>query len=104
MIVASLRMLLVLTLLTGVLYPLAVTGIAQAVFPRQARGSLIVRDGRVLGSSLIGQPFSSARYFWSRPSATTPVYNAMASTGSNLGPLNPALAETARARLEALRA
>src|SRR5262245_32305303 len=103
MIVASLRMLLVLTLLTGVIYPLAVTGIAQAVFPRQARGSLVVRDGRVMGSSLIGQPFSAARYFWGRPSATTPAYNAMASSGSNLGPLNPALVENARERLAALR-
>jgi K+-transporting ATPase ATPase C chain len=101
---AAFRMLLALTLLTGVLYPLVVTGIAQAVFPQQARGSLVVRGGRVLGSSLIGQPFSSPRDFWSRPSATTPPYNAMASTGSNLGPLNPALVETANARLAALRA
>ena len=104
MIVASFRMLLALTLLTGVIYPLAVTGIAQLAFPHQARGSLVVRDGRLMGSSLIGQPFSSDRYFWGRPSATTPAYNAMASTGSNLGPLNPALVETARARLAALRA
>jgi K+-transporting ATPase ATPase C chain len=104
MLIAAFRMLLALTLLTGVLYPLAVTGIAQGVFPRQARGSLVVQGGRVMGSSLIGQPFSSARYFWGRPSATSPAYNAMASTGSNLGPLNPALVETARARLAALRA
>jgi K+-transporting ATPase ATPase C chain len=104
MILAAFRMLLALTLLTGVLYPLAVTGIAQALFPRQARGSLVVEAGRVVGSSLIGQPFSSARYFWGRPSATTPAYNAMASTGSNFGPSNPALVETARARLAALRA
>src|SRR5262245_927986 len=97
-------MLLALTLLTGVLYPLAITGIAQLVFPHQARGSLVVRGGQVVGSSLIGQPFSSPRYFWSRLSATTPAYNAMASSGSNLGPLNPALVETARARLAALRA
>jgi len=104
MLVAALRMLLALTLLTGMLYPLAVTAIAQAVFPREARGSLIFQDGRLRGSSLIGQPFSSARYFWGRPSATTPAYNAMASTGSNLGPSNPALIEIARTRLAALRA
>ena len=104
MLVAAFRMLLALTLLTGVLYPLAVTGIAQGVFPHQARGSLIVRGDRVMGSSLIGQPFSSSRYFWGRPSATTPAYDAMASTGSNLGPSNPALVESARARLAALRA
>jgi K+-transporting ATPase ATPase C chain len=104
MLVSAFRMLLALTLLTGVLYPLAVTGIAQVAFPRQAHGSLIVRGGRVLGSSLIGQAFSSPGDFWSRPSATTPAYNAMASSGSNLGPLNPALVETARARIAALRA
>jgi K+-transporting ATPase ATPase C chain len=104
MLVAAIRMLLALTVLTGVLYPLAVTGIAQLVFPNQARGSLIVRDGRVVGSSLIGQPFSANRYFWSRPSATSPAYNPMASTGSNLGPLNPALVEAARARITALHA
>jgi K+-transporting ATPase ATPase C chain len=102
--VASVRMLLALTLLTGVLYPLAVTAIAQAVFPHQAQGSLLVRDGRVVGSALIGQPFASPRHFWSRLSATTPAYNAMASAGSNLGPLNPALVASARARLAALRA
>jgi K+-transporting ATPase ATPase C chain len=104
MLLTSFRMLLALTLLTGVLYPLAVTGIAQAVFPHQARGSLILRGGRVMGSSLIGQSFSSSRYFWGRPSATSPAYNAMASSGSNLGPLNPALVEAARARITALRA
>ena len=104
MLVAAFRMLLALTLLTGVLYPLAVTAIAQGVFPRQARGSLLVRDGHVVGSSLVGQPFSSDRYFWSRPSATTPAYNALASTGSNLGPLTPALVDVARARASALRA
>ena len=103
MLVAAFRMLFALTLLTGVLYPLAVTGIAQAVFPHQARGSLLVRGGRVMGSSLIGQAFSSPRDFWSRPSATAPAYNAMASSGSNLGPMNPALVETARARIAALR-
>jgi potassium-transporting ATPase KdpC subunit len=100
----ALLMLLVLTLITGVAYPLAITGIAQALFPRQANGSLIVRDGRVVGSSWIGQPFSSPKYFWGRLSATSPAYNAGASSGSNLGPLNPALIDAARARIEALRA
>jgi K+-transporting ATPase ATPase C chain len=93
-----------LSLLTGVAYPLFVTAVAQAAFPRQANGSLIVRDGRVLGSALIGQPFSDPRYFWSRPSATAPAYNAAASSGSNLGPLNPVLLDAVKARVEALRA
>jgi K+-transporting ATPase ATPase C chain len=102
---ASARMLIALTLLTGVLFPLVVTGVARLAFPRQAGGSLIVRDGKVRGSSLIGQPFGSPSYFWSRPSATGPVpYNAGASSGSNLGPLHPALADSVRARVEALRA
>ena len=104
MILTSLRMLLALTLLTGVLYPLAVTAIGRAVFPRQAEGSLLTRDGHVVGSALIGQPFSSSRYFWGRPSATSPPYNGAASTGSNLGPLNPALLDSMRARVAALRA
>jgi K+-transporting ATPase ATPase C chain len=100
----ALMMLLALSVITGVLYPLAITGIAQAVFPRQANGSLIVRDGNVVGSSWIGQPFSAPRYFWGRLSATTPAYNAGSSSGSNLGPLNPALLDAAKARIEALRA
>lgn len=104
MLIASIRMLLALTLLTGVLYPLAVTGVARVAFPRRAQGSLVIRGGRVMGSSLIGQPFSSPRYFWSRLSATSPPYNAGASSGSNLGPLNPALFDAARARIAALRA
>ena len=83
---------LVLTLLVGILYPLVVTGIAQVVFPTQANGDLIMHNGKLAGSSQIGQPFSSPQYFWGRPSATTPVpYNAGSSTGSNLGPNNPAL-------------
>jgi K+-transporting ATPase ATPase C chain len=94
-----------LTALTGVVYPLAVTGIARVAFPSQAHGSLIVRDGRVLGSRLIGQAFDDPKFFWGRPSATGPVpYNASASSGSNLGPLNPALAAAVKARIAALRA
>lgn len=93
-----------LSLLTGLLYPAVVTGIAQGLFPYQAGGSLIVGDGKVVGSALIGQPFSAPGDFWGRLSATAPMpYNAAASTGSNLGPTNPALAEAARARIAALR-
>jgi K+-transporting ATPase ATPase C chain len=98
------RMLALLTLLTGLAYPLAMTGLAQALFPSQARGSLIVRDGKALGSRLIGQPFEAPRYFWGRLSAAAPAFNAAASTGSNLGPLNPALVSAAQARIDALRA
>ena len=90
--------------LTGLLYPLAVTGTAKAVFPAQAAGSLVMRDGKVVGSSLIGQGFSDPRHFWGRPSATAPTpYNAAASGGSNLGPLNPALVDAVKGRIEALR-
>jgi K+-transporting ATPase ATPase C chain len=98
-------MLIVLTVVTGLVYPLVVTGIAQAVFPRQANGSLVLKDGKVVGSALIGQPFDDPKYFWSRPSATAPFpYNAGASSGSNQGPLNPALYEAVKGRIEALRA
>jgi len=100
----ALLMLLVLTVITGVLYPLLVTGIAQLAFPRQANGSLIVRNGAVVGSSWIGQPFTAPQYFWGRLSATTPAYNAAASSGSNLGPTNPALFDAVKARTDALRA
>lgn len=96
---------LVLHVVTGVLYPLAVTGIAQVLFPHHANGSLILRNGKAVGSELVGQTFSDPRYFWSRPSATSPVsYNAANSGGSNLGPLNPALAENVKKRIDALRA
>lgn len=98
-------LLLLLTVLTGIVYPLLVTGLAQAVFPHRANGSLILKDGQVLGSELIGQPFDDPRYFWGRPSATAPfAYNAAASSGSNLGPSNPALLEAVRARVIVLRA
>jgi K+-transporting ATPase ATPase C chain len=97
-------MLVVLTAVTGVVYPLVVTGIAQGAFPAQANGSLVERDGKSVGSALIGQPFSEAKYFWSRPSATGPMpYNAGASSGSNQGPLNPALADAVKGRIEALQ-
>jgi K+-transporting ATPase ATPase C chain len=105
MVVRSLLMVVLLTLVTGVVYPLAVTGIAQALFHEQANGSMIVQDGKAVGSTLIGQPFSDPKYFWSRPSATAPApYDAGASSGSNLGPLNPALRDAVAARVEALRA
>jgi K+-transporting ATPase ATPase C chain len=98
-------MLAVLTLITGVAYPLAVTGIAKIAFPDQANGSLIVKDQKVVGSTLIGQPFEDPKHFWSRLSATTPgAYNAASSTGSNLGPTNEALTRNARGRVAALQA
>ena len=95
----------VFTVITGVIYPLIVTGVAQLVFPRQANGSLIIDNGKTVGSSLIGQSFSSPKYFWARPSATSPMpYNAANSSGSNLGPLNPALTENVKARITQLKA
>jgi K+-transporting ATPase ATPase C chain len=94
-----------LTLLTGIAYPLVVTGIGQLAFPEQAAGSLIVREGQPVGSSLIGQNFSDPKYIWGRPSATSPqAYNASNSGGSNQGPLNPALTDAVKGRIEALRA
>jgi potassium-transporting ATPase KdpC subunit len=98
-------LLLVLTVITGVVYPLVVTGIAQVAFPNQAAGSILVRDGKSVGSSLIGQSFSDPKHFWSRPSATAPQpYNGLASGGSNLGPLNPALTDGIKSRMDALHA
>ncbi len=95
----------ILTLITGVAYPLVVTGAAQALFPAQAAGSLILRDGKPVGSELIGQNFTDPKHFWGRPSATGPMpYNAAASSGSNQGPLNPALTDAVKGRIEALRA
>jgi len=97
-------LLIVLSALTGIIYPLAITGLAQMVFPRQASGSLVYRDGRPVASSLIGQPFTDPKYFWSRPSATSPIgYNAASSAGSNLGPMNPDLAAAVQERIAALR-
>lgn len=94
-----------LSLLTGVIYPLLVTCIAQLTFPGRAAGSLVMRDGHAVGSALIGQNFSSPGHFWGRPSATAPQpYNGVGSTGSNTGPLNPALAEAVKERIRALRA
>jgi K+-transporting ATPase ATPase C chain len=95
---------LLLTVLTGFLYPLVVTGVAQLLFPARAAGSIVTRDGHAVGSRLIGQSFGDPRYFWSRPSATTPqAYNGTASGGSNLGALNPALLDAVRTRVAALR-
>ncbi|MCG1048287.1 MULTISPECIES: potassium-transporting ATPase subunit KdpC [Mycetohabitans] len=92
-----------LTVITGIVYPAAVTAIAQAIFPIQANGSLIEKDGKLIGSALIGQQFDRNDYFWGRLSATTPnPYNAQSSSGSNLGPTNPALAHEVKARLAAL--
>lgn len=102
---SAVALLVTLTVITGVLYPLAVTGLAQAIFPRQSNGSLIIRDGKALGSELIGQPFSDPGYFWGRLSMTSPFpYNAAASQGSNLGPRNPDLVQLAQERIDALRA
>jgi len=98
-------MLLLLTVVTGVAYPGLVTVVAQLAMSDQAQGSLILRDGKAVGSTLIGQPLSDPKYFWSRPSATSPQpYNGLASSGSNLGPTNPALTDAVKERIEALKA
>ncbi|MGC1454056.1 MAG: potassium-transporting ATPase subunit KdpC [Nitrospirota bacterium] len=99
----SLMSLLIFTILTGIIYPLAVTGIAQVIFPRRANGSIISKNGRAIGSKLIGQQFDGPKYFWGRLSATTPYpYNGGSSSGSNLGPNNPDLVKAVQARIDAL--
>jgi K+-transporting ATPase ATPase C chain len=101
----ALVLFVLLSAIIGVAYPLLVTVVSQALFAGQANGSIVVMNGRTVGSTLIGQPFTEAKYFWSRPSATAPEpYNAAASSGSNLGPLNPALLDAVKTRVEALRA
>jgi len=101
----ALTLLVLLSALTGIVYPVVVSGVARVMFTEQAAGSLIVQDGKPVGSALIGQNFSSPKYFWGRPSATGPQpYNASASSGSNQGPLNPALADAVKARAGALKA
>lgn len=101
----ALILFLILSVVTGLLYPGLITAIAQAVFPAEANGSLVVHDGKVVGSHLIGQNFADPKHFWGRPSATAPMtYNAASSGGSNQGPLNPALEDAVKARIEALKA
>jgi K+-transporting ATPase ATPase C chain len=100
----AVSLLALMTLLLGIVYPLVITGLAKAAFPRQAAGTLVYRDGKLVGSALIGQNFSDPKYFWGRPSATTPQpYNGTGSTASNLGPLNPALIDQVKANAKALR-
>src|SRR5580692_9044828 len=102
---SAVSLLVAMTILLGIAYPLLITAIAKLAFPRQAEGSLIREDGKLIGSTLIGQSFSDPKYFWGRPSATTPQpYNGLASGGSNLGPLNPDLAKGVAARIATLRA
>lgn len=99
----ALLSLFILTIITGIIYPLFITGIAQALFPSQANGSLIYRDGKIAGSSFIGQPFDDPKYLWGRISATSPQYNASNSSGSNIGPTNPALTDEINGRIKALK-
>jgi K+-transporting ATPase ATPase C chain len=102
---SAIVMLLLMTVLTGVAYPLVVTGLAQVLFPSQANGSLIVKDGKPIGSTLIGQSYDDPKYFWGRPSATSPQpNNGTSSSGSNLGPTNPALTDAVKQRIDALHA
>jgi potassium-transporting ATPase KdpC subunit len=99
----AVSLLALMTLLVGIAYPLVIAGVARVAFAPQAAGSLIYQDGKLIGSTLIGQSFSDPKYFWGRPSATTPQpYNGLASTGSNLGPLNPALIDAVKANAKAL--
>lgn len=100
----AVSMLLVMTVITGIAYPLLATGVAQVLFPHQANGSLIEKNGKPVGSALIGQSFDDPKYFWGRPSATAPhPYNGTASNGSNQGPTNPALRDAVQQRIDALR-
>jgi K+-transporting ATPase ATPase C chain len=101
----AITLLIIMTAIAGIVYPLVITGMARILFPSQAAGSLIMKAGKPVGSRLIGQPFSDPKYFWSRPSATSPQpYNGLASGGSNLGPLNPALTDAVKLRILALKA
>jgi K+-transporting ATPase ATPase C chain len=101
----AISLFILLSIITGLFYPVVITGIGKALFPAQAAGSLIVKDGKPIGSTLIGQNFSDPKYFWGRPSATSPQpYNGAASSGSNQGPLNPALTDAVKGRIEALKA
>jgi K+-transporting ATPase ATPase C chain len=101
----AISLFILLTVVTGIAYPLVVTGVAKVAFPDQAAGSLVVKDGKPIGSALIGQNFTDPKYFWGRPSATSPQpYNATASGGSNQGPLNPALTDAVKGRIDALKA
>jgi len=101
----AISLFVLLSAITGLVYPLAVTGISQAAFPDAAAGSLIVKDGKPVGSALIGQNFTEPKYFWGRPSATSPQpYNGVASSGSNQGPLNPALVDAVKGRVDVLMA
>ena len=95
--------LFILTIITGIIYPLFITGVAQALFHDQANGSLIYQGGKIMGSSFIGQPFDDPKYLWGRISATTPQYNASSSSGSNIGPTNPALIDEIKGRIKALK-
>lgn len=101
----AISLFILLSIITGLVYPLVVTGIGKVIFPSQAAGSLIIKDGKPVGSTLIGQNFSDPKYFWGRPSATSPQpYNGTASSGSNQGPLNPALSDAGKGRIDALKA
>ena len=101
----ALSLFIVLSVVTGVIYPLVMTGVAQVLFPHEANGSIVIVDGKPVGSALIGQQFTDSKYFWGRLSATGPYsYNAGASSGSNLGPLNPALIDAIKARIDSLKA
>ncbi len=103
-VLSALLLVVIFTVLTGLVYPLVVTGVAQLLFPHTANGSLIQQNGKIVGSELIGQPFSDPKYFWGRLSATTPyAYNASSSAGSNYGPLNPALFAVSKKRIEDLK-